>query len=96
MLSLTDNAADLVRALTSRADHPDQAGLRIAPRGNGQEGKLAVAITGGPDAGDQVVETKGIRVFLDPVAAARLDDKYLDVNYTPGGDVSFRINRQQT
>ncbi|MGP3921126.1 Fe-S cluster assembly protein HesB [Nonomuraea sp. 10N515B] len=95
MLTLTDNAAGLVRVLASRADHPDQAGLRIAPRAHEQGGNLTVAITGGPDAGDQVVEIKGIRVFLAPEAAERLDDKYLDVEPMPGGSVSFRVSRQE-
>jgi len=41
-----------------------------------------------------VVESAGARVFVDPEAAAALDDKALDAQVNEQGDLAFRISEQ--
>ena len=45
-------------------------------------------------AGDQVIEEADVHVFLQPEAAAALDDKALDAQVSEDGEVSFVIQRQ--
>jgi iron-sulfur cluster assembly protein len=93
MLTLTDNAASAIRSLTAQPDLPQQAGLRIMKQG--EEGPLfQLALTEGPAAGDQVVETGGARVFVESEAIAELDDKALDAQVNEQGDLAFRIAEQ--
>ena len=44
--------------------------------------------------GDQVIEEADVQVFLQPDAAAALDDKALDAQISQDGEVSFVIQRQ--
>lgn len=95
MLTLTDRAAEVVRVLADCTDDPDQAGLRIAPRPRENSGALTLAVTVGPGMGDQVVETKGVRIFVAPLVAAALDDKSLDIGTRRAGTMAFLIRRQR-
>src|ERR1700733_12946975 len=91
MLVLTEAAAEVVK---SEPDAPRAPGGR-APRithsadepsaANG----LELAAAAEPGLGDQVVETSGARVFLDPLAAAYLDDKVLDAEVDAQGKAPF-------
>jgi Fe-S cluster assembly iron-binding protein IscA len=78
--------------LTDRPELPDGAGLRIAS--SEQEPNLTVSPAGTPEAGDQVVESEGARVFLEPEAAAMLDDKVLDARVNDSGGVEFLVANQ--
>ena len=53
-----------------------------------------VAVANQPEADDQVVESSGAKVFLDPQAAVALDDKVLDASAQPDGRVDFAIGQQ--
>jgi iron-sulfur cluster assembly protein len=44
--------------------------------------------------GDQVIETSGARVFLEPGAAVALDDKSLDAQVDDQGTVAFTLADQ--
>ena len=93
MLTLTNNAVDAIQRLTSQPDLPDQTGLRIASEAEGSP-SLSLAVTTGPQPGDQVVEDQGARVFLDGMAAQMLDDKALDAEVNPDGAVRFTLAEQ--
>jgi iron-sulfur cluster assembly protein len=97
MLVLTEAAAEVVKSVTDTPQAPDGTGLRITQSdtepggGNG----LQLAAAAEPGNNDQVVETSGARVFLDPQAAAYLDDKVLDAEVDPEGKVRFTLGVQR-
>ena len=93
MLTLTDHAVAALRDLTTQPGLPAQTGLRIAPQDGGADG-LALSLEEGPQAGDQVIEDAGIHVYVQPDAAAALDDKALDARISETGEVSFQLQRQ--
>lgn len=93
MLTLTDQAVSAIRGLTTRPGLAEETGLRIAPQ-DGDTGGLALSLADGPQAGDQVIEEADVHVFLQPEAAAALDDKALDAQVSEDGEVSFVIQRQ--
>ncbi len=95
MLTLTDNAVSAIRTLTSQPDLPTETGLRIMTQGDdGGASSFQLALAEAPAAGDQVVEEGGARVFVEPTAAAVLDDKALDAQVNEQGDLAFRIADQ--
>ena len=89
MLTLTENASTIVKTLTDQAPE-DDAGLRISSS-NEQSTAFAAAVAVEPEPADQVVESGGARLFLEPNAAVALDDKVLDAQVDEGGSVSFAI-----
>ena len=92
MLTLTEGAVQVIRTVTSQPQLPDQTGIRIVAQDTA--GSLSLAVTEGPQEGDQVVESGGARVFLESGAASALDDKTLDAEIDDKGDVSFLIGQQ--
>lgn len=93
MLTLTENAVSAIRALTSQPEQAADTGLRII--GHGAEAapfELALAET--PADGDQVIESDGARVFLDPGAAAALSGSALDARVDDQGGVAFSVSPQ--
>jgi iron-sulfur cluster assembly protein len=92
MLTLTDSAVSAIRTLTSQPEVPGDTGLRIMAQDEGTTFQLALAEA--PAAGDQVVEEGGARVFVEPTAAAVLDDKALDAQVNEQGELMFRISEQ--
>ena len=93
MLTLTDQAVSAIRSLTTRPGLPAQTGLRIAP-GEADPGGLSLSLADGPQAGDRVIEETDIQVFVQPDAAADLDDKELDAQVNEDGEVSFLLQPQ--
>jgi len=92
MLAVTENATSVIQQLTDRPELPDGAGLRIAS--SAEAPNLTVSPAGAPEAGDQVVEEGGARVFLESQAAAMLDDKVLDARVNDAGGVEFLVAAQ--
>lgn len=91
MLTLTDRAVAAIRDLMVGEELPPQAGLRITPK-EGSPGDFELFLASVPHAGDQVIEKEDVRVFLEPQAAAALDDKTLDAETNPSGTrVSLRL-----
>jgi iron-sulfur cluster assembly protein len=76
VLRLTDRAIMVIRTLTAEPGTPKDAGLRIAHED--EAGFLGMRVAAEPTDGDQIVEAGGVRVFLEPGAAAMLDGKSLD------------------
>lgn len=90
MLNLTDNAADVVKTITSQTTESDDAGVRIAQQ-ESSPGSLALSAVESPQPGDAVLENKGARVFLDEAAAKTLDNEVLDAQVDESGTVEFGI-----
>src|SRR5262249_61546420 len=74
MLTLTDSAATAIRTLITQPDLPEETGLRIMKEGDGAP-SFQLALTEGPAAGDQVVESAGARVFVGPEGGAGRGEK---------------------
>ena len=92
MLALTNNAVLVIRDLTAQQEAPTGAGLRIAS--DPAAGSLTLALAEQPERGDQVVDSDGARIFLDPEAAQILDDKALDAAVDAQGAVQFGFAEQ--
>ena len=79
MLTLTPTAAEVVRTLVEQSPAPDSGGLRIAAGEETGEGvPLELSLVDEPEPADETVEQEGATVYLDPDAAALLEDKLLD------------------
>jgi Fe-S cluster assembly iron-binding protein IscA len=78
MLKISETAVEAIREMTGGA------GLRLIGHDVDGDIELELEAAEEPIVDDQVVEQEGVRVFLDPVAAAALDDQMLDVE--PHGD----------
>ena len=96
MLVLTEAAVEVVKSVTDTPQAPDSAGLRITQSAQepASANSLELAAAAEPGMNDQVVETSGARVFLDPPAAAYLDDKVLDAQVDGEGQVRFMLGTQ--
>ncbi len=91
MLAVTEQAATVIRAIADRPDLPEGAGLRIASDTGAPE-DLSVAAAATPEAGDQVVDEQGARIFVDSSVVALLDDKVLDARVDDGGGAEFLVS----
>ena len=68
IITLTDAAADRVKVLMGRADKP-VLGLRVGIKSRGCSGLMyAVEYAEEPRGYEEVVEDKGVRIFVDPAA----------------------------
>jgi iron-sulfur cluster assembly protein len=83
MLTITEDAAQLVRTLTADADNPDNPhhpGLRIVV--DDVNHSLSMGLADTPEAADTIVDLDGARVFLSPDAVTRLGTKRLQAEIT--------------
>jgi iron-sulfur cluster assembly protein len=96
VLTLTENANNVVKNIVDQAAQSGEAGLRISQDAVDSPA-LHVMPTEAPQPGDQVLEEEnGARVFLEETAAATLDDKILDAQVDAEGGVQFTIANQTT
>jgi Fe-S cluster assembly iron-binding protein IscA len=98
MLILTEAATEVVKSFTSNPQVPDGAGLRIASSTPDSENpdSLQVTATAAPGENDKVIENQGARVYLEPQAAAYLEDKVLDAQVDGQGKAHFFLGEQET
>lgn len=75
MLMISDEAAQLVHALTDAADLSEQAGLRIVV--DSTHNSLSMALATEPQPAGVVVASQGARVFLTESASRRLQRRTL-------------------
>lgn len=94
MLTLTDNAAGIVKQIADQLPDSEGPGLRISEADETAEPGLVLAAVAAPEPGDRVIDDHGARVFLDETAAAILDDKVLDAKVEPDGAVTFGLGQQ--
>ncbi len=92
MLTLTENAAQVIRDLTHQDEVPPGAGVRIAT--DPDVGALTLSLSPEPQEGDQVLDEQGARLFLEANTAPMLDDKSLDVAVDGQGGVEFTLAEQ--
>jgi iron-sulfur cluster assembly protein len=91
MLTLTENAVQAIRSL--QPETQPAGGLRIMA-GDSDAAPLHLSLAPNPMAGDQVVESEGARVFMEPAAAEVLSDKALDAEIGDDGGVAFNVAYQ--
>jgi iron-sulfur cluster assembly protein len=92
MLVLTEAAAEVVKSLTATPQAPQTAGLRIASATDAPTpGGLQVTAAPGPAEFDQIIDADGANVYLEPQAAAFLDDKVLDAEVDNEGQPHFSL-----
>jgi iron-sulfur cluster assembly protein len=90
-LALTDSAVQAVRDIVSSwGQIPETAGLRLVAERAGTQANVQVSVVPLPAEDDEVIEEQGARVFLEPEAAALLDDKVLDASVEQN-QVAFTI-----
>jgi iron-sulfur cluster assembly protein len=96
MLVLTEAAAEVVKAIASTPQAPEGSGLRIvsSAAGSPDPGTLQISATPGPNENDQVIEAAGAHVYLEPQAAAYLEDKVLDAEVDSEGKAHFSLSVQ--
>lgn len=80
MLALTEQAKQVIRNIVEEEVGPE-GGLRIRSAGE-ENGDTALEfdLAPAPGEGDEVIESDGAKIFLDPAAAEVLADKTLDVH----------------
>ncbi|HEV2256217.1 MAG TPA: Fe-S cluster assembly protein HesB [Streptosporangiaceae bacterium] len=96
MLVLTEAATEAVKALTATPPLPAGSGLRIVSNGQEPEapGALQVSAAAGPSENDLVIDAAGAHVYLEPRAAAFLEDKVLDAEVDQDGQAHFSLGVQ--
>lgn len=82
VLSLTDRAADQIKAIMAQADKP-MAGLRVGVRNGGCAGMTyTMEYAEERKPGEDVVEDRGVQVFIDPKAVLFLLGTEMDFTTT--------------
>ena len=91
LVKLTSSAADKVTALLQRQGRPDGV-LRVAVMGGGCSGlQYKMALQDSPANRDILVESRGVRVVVDPKSALYVTGSELD--YQSGLEESgFKVN----
>jgi Fe-S cluster assembly iron-binding protein IscA len=93
VLTLTENASNIVKAIVEQNGGTQDAGLRFSaePTDGAQAGALAVTTVEAGQPGDQVVDKDGAKVYLEETAAVALGDQVLDASVDQSGAVQFSI-----
>ena len=71
MLSISGDAARLVRTLTHDANLPDEAGMRIVI--DPKHRSLSMELARNPEPQDEIINSNGAHVFLSQPASRRLE-----------------------
>ena len=87
MLQLSDGAVAAIREMV------DDGSLRLVAVDGDGEVEFESTVADEPEEGDEIVESDGIRVFLDTRAAQELADQVLDV-HAHGDHVHFVFSPQ--
>jgi iron-sulfur cluster assembly protein len=94
LLALTDSAVEAVKSIVSSTeDDSDTSGLRMVSERAVTEANFQLSVVPLPAEDDQVIEEQGARVFLEPEAAALLEDKILDASVEQN-QITFTIADQ--
>ena len=91
MITLTDVAASQFQQLLKQKNLPNH-GLRVFVQGGGCAGlQYGLAFENTSREGDMVLETRGVRMFVDPFSARYLKGACVDFQDTPTG-TGFRVD----
>ena len=90
-LSLTDNAASEVKKFLDAENVGNEGGLRVRVVPGGCSGfQYAMNIEEAPQGNDEVIESGGLRVFIDMFSAQYLENVQIDyVNSVMGSGFTF-------
>ena len=94
MLTLTEDAAGAIRQLTS--DTPPGAGVRLHVGvcvSAGEAAPIEIEVAPWPDTNDTVLESDGVRLYVEPETLRVLDHKLLDAE-APDGKPQFVLFEQ--
>jgi Fe-S cluster assembly iron-binding protein IscA len=104
MLAVTNQAAAVIRDLTTQPDLPPGTGVRISSgtmsstmsstmsgSASTEQPELNLTLSSGPAEGDTVMDAGGARIFADQTAVQVLDGKTLDAQSDGRGGVEFAI-----
>jgi Fe-S cluster assembly iron-binding protein IscA len=92
MLTLTENASNIVSTIVDKQVESEDGGLRIS---GPTDGAFAISAVPAAQPGDTVIESGEAKVYLEESATEVLDDKVLDAQVTQDGDVQFQLAQQQ-
>ncbi len=96
VVSLTEAAADRVREIIANAERPI-AGVRVGVKNGGCAGmSYTMDYAEGPKAGDEVVEDKGVTIYVDPKAVLFLLGTTMDFVTTKLSAQFVFLNPNQT
>ena len=92
LLDLTPLAAEKVKALMAEEPDADSLVLRVAIQGGGCSGfQYGLMIEEAGGAGDQVYESNGVKLFVDPVSISYLKGAEVDfVDTVTGGGFTIK------
>src|SRR5918999_3582409 len=91
MLTMTDNAAEVVRLLSDSSGLEPDPGLRISAGRPTPDGTpLEIGLASEPAPSDETIEEDGARLYLEEIVASALDDKVLDAQIE-GDEVRFEL-----
>jgi iron-sulfur cluster assembly protein len=91
MVTLTDIAAEKVKAFLESQDDTGEAGLRVGVRGGGCSGFQYSLALDELREDDQVFEYRGIRVIVDPASLRYVDGSEVDYTESLMGS-GFQVN----
>ena len=83
-MRITRAAAGVLKSSVQGSEVREESGFRFVDRPD-KPGTLAVEIVEQPEAGDEVIEESGIRVFLPGKVAQELADLTLDIDPSADG-----------
>ena len=93
MLSVSDKAVSLLKAVKQSEGAPPGAGVRIQRAGGAEDHgtvtTLSVAIHNSPVSSDESFEQDGLRIFVEDTLIAPLDGRMLDVREDGEGAALF-------
>jgi iron-sulfur cluster assembly protein len=79
VISLTESAAEKIKALMAQEPAGEADVLRVAIRGGGCSGfEYALGFDRGPSEGDLETEAHGVRIVVDPFSAPYLEGTNVD------------------
>lgn len=91
-ITLTERAADKVRELMERPDQAEARGLRVKVLGGGCSGlSYHIELERGAGENDQVSESEGITIYVDPKSSLFVDGTEIDYHESMmGSGFSFQ------
>lgn len=91
MLTLTETARSAIADITAQACLPRTGGVRIALADCMD--RVELSLVPEPEAGDDVIDVAGARVFVQDAACPVLNDHVLDAAQSPEG-IGFALLAQ--
>ena len=86
VVSLTDRAAERVREILTKAERP-YAGLRVGVKNGGCAGQeYVLAYADGPEPLDEVVEDKGVTIYVEPKS----------ILFLIGSEIDYEVDKLAT